>query len=135
MATLSENLRTEISVASTALGGRVHKNAVPQSQAQQYPRAWFQRSAQNDTPDLDGTAGGWLEEFFDVEVMSGSASEAEATAEMVRSYLHCKRGTFGAGTIKACFVNDADDDYEPKGIGADSGVSIVALQVRILHGN
>lgn len=135
MANLAENLRTEILAATPLIGTRCHKNHVPQSQGKIYPRVWYQRTSKTDDPDLDGTVGGLIEELYDIEVMSEEADEAETVADTIRTALHAKQGTFGAGTIKACFVSDVDDNYEPRGIGSDDGINIVALQVRILHGS
>lgn len=134
MATLSENLRTVILAADTSLDGRCHRDLVPQREAQKYPRVWYRRSSLTDDPDLDGTKGGLIEELYEVEVMSDDHVEANTVAEAIRTALHCKQGTFGEGTVKACFVSDVDDNYEIKGVGADDGIMVIGLQVRILHG-
>jgi hypothetical protein len=128
---LDEDLRTEIMACSTTLGGRVHQNIVPEHQGNVFPRCWYQRLRRQDDLDLDGTRGESSESEYTVECQSVTLSEAIAAADAIRTALNGKRGTFGSMSVKGVFVEDQDDSYEPRGIGADEWAHVSALRVRI----
>ena len=128
---IDTDLRTELMAASTTFGGRVHQNTIPQLQAKNYPRCWFQRSATDDHLNLDGSRGGLVVYQYDAECISDTLASAITAADAIRTTLNGKRGTFGAGSVKGVFVEDQSDEYVPRGTGEDAGLHVCALRVRI----
>ena len=133
---LDEDLRTEIIAASTTLGTRVHQNIVPEHQGNTFPRCWFQRISQEDLLAVDGSRIDLKRTEYTVEFISEDIDEAIAAANAVAEHtdqggLLAKRGTFGAGTVQGVFITDQDDDYQPRGIGADEGAHVSALAITI----
>ncbi len=135
MPSIGENLKTFLTVDTTTLSSahRVSQNKVPQHIENQFPRIWFTRSDRFDYTDLDGTKGGMVLSTFDLECISDDVDQALDLADAVYEVLHAYRGSFGAGTVKGCFVDSQDDDYVPKGIGDDEGLHVAAQSLRIFH--
>lgn len=134
---LDEDLRTEIIAASTTLAQRVHQNMVPQQQANTFPRCLFYRTSTDDQLDLGGGAG-HIQTEYAAEFISDDLDEANTAAVAVRegtNKLHGKFGTFGSGSVKACFVADQDEDFIPRtlgeGTGEAAGLHVVSVQVRV----
>ena len=128
---LDEDLRTEILAASTTLGQRCHQNVVPEHQGNLFPRCWYQRTSTDDLLAADGSRIGLVWQEYTVECISLDIAEAITAADAIRRGLNGKHGTFGSGTTQGAFVEDQDDDYIPRGIGADEGAHVSALRVRI----
>jgi len=136
MASIGEDLRTFVLAStdvSADVGSRMHQNVVPQAQQQTLPRIWYRRGGKADDLDLDGTKGQLIATTFDVECIAASVDAAMDLADVVHDRLHGYRGSFGGRTVKGCFIDDQDDDYEPKGIGSDDGLTVAALSLRIFH--
>jgi hypothetical protein len=141
MSAIGENLytvltaSTEIAAVFTAAGSNVADNgAVEQNRMRQAPpdpRIWYRRDLQNEERDLDGD-GGIIDSMWDVECQSETLDTAEDLAEAVRDKLDGYRGSFGTQTALGCFVEDHDDDYEPKGVGGEQGVHVCALRLQAI---
>lgn len=131
---LDEDLRTEIMAASTTLGLRVHQNIIPEHQGPlvgSEVRCWYQRLLRQDDLDLDSSRGELSESEYTVECISLDLAAAITAADAIRVALNGKRGTFGSSSVKGVFVNNQDDSYEPRGIGADAWAHVSAQVVRI----
>ena len=138
MADVSEDLISQIIASSTTLSNRVHQNVIPQSLLSSYPRAYIVRIGRDDPLDLGGGAG--IEtSFFAVEYISDNIDEAVAAAAASartagNGGLHGigVSNTFGNGKAQRVAVEDADDEYIPRGTGGDTGVHVVAHNVKIV---
>lgn len=126
---LVEHLRANADV-SPLVGDRIHQNNVPEHSA--LPYVWFRRSGEFEPLTLDG-AGGLISTAIDVECIAGDLSTAADLSLAVRRALHGARGSFGAGSVSAVFVDDVSDDYEPRGIGSDDGISFSAMSLTVWH--
>lgn len=137
MASIGENLRTVIcgSTGVAALFDDVNAEHVVEQgalvQNAPSPRIWYQRTGQETDLDLSGDAG-LTESYWDVECYSEDQDESLDVASQVKSKLHGMYGAFGADRVKGVFVEDHDDDYEPKGDASEEGLYVAALSVRIL---
>ncbi len=146
MPTIGTKLRSFV-LDSTSVSGliatRMHQNTIPEESA--YPHALYTRSGAVSDVDLDGTADGFMEETFDLEiyeqdstrVMDGLSS-ALAIADALRSRLQdhsaARSSTaFGAKRVRGIFVDDHDDSFIPKGISDDMGVHLASFQITIFH--
>jgi len=137
MATIGENLRTFI-VGSTAVldvfSGAAAPEAVGQTTEPENPpspRIWYGRAAQEEPRDLDGN-GGLVFSTWDIEVQSDDLDDMLNITDAVKGRLDAYAGLMGDQTIQGSFVNDHDDDYIWKSVGADSGVHAAALLVQIV---
>jgi len=136
MASIGENLRSFITSSTGVLAvfsGAAAPNAVLQNKlpyGPPLPRIWFGRASQEEEVDLSGT-GGLVESSWNIEAISDDVDEALEIADAVKADLNGHRGTFGSGTVKGCFVEDHDDDYQPKGVGSEDGFYVAAISARI----
>jgi hypothetical protein len=144
MADLAQAIRSSL-VGSTAMLSVFSTIAKPgycecgtESQSdnaiQRRPRIWYQRSEESDEVDLGGT-GGICESSWDLEVIDDNLATPQRIAKVARRFLNGKRGTMGstAFSVQGIFVEDHNDDYIPRGVGADSGEYVAALRLRIFH--
>ena len=137
MPTIGENIRTFL-VGSTAVldvfSGAAAIDAVGQTSHPQkppLPRIWYGRASQEEPRDLDG-CGGLVFSIWDIEVQSDDNDEMIDIAEAVKGRLDGYAGLMGGQTIQGAFVNDHDDDYVWKSVGADDGIFAAALLVQIV---
>lgn len=131
MASIGEDLIAFViadSAIATLVDQRVHQNHMPEQSS--YPAVWLMRSGKEKDRDLDGQ-GGIVRHTFDVEALSPDMDEAEELGDALENRLAGHKGTFGARTVQGVFVDDADDDYIPRGNAGDDGISVVAQQVTI----
>ena len=112
------------------VGTKVHQAHVPQSAAPPY--IWYQRSSTGGPVTLDGGVASDFEQFYDVECVSEDLDDMQSLVGLVKSRLHCHRGTFGDGTIKGAFVEDHSDDYIPRSVSDDSVAHVGAVRVQII---
>lgn len=137
MATIGENLRTFLVESNDILAvfsGAAAIDAVGQTSHPQdppIPRIWYGRASQEEPRDFDGE-GGLVFSLWDIEVQSDDNAEMIAIADAVKALLDGYSGAMGDQTIQGSFVNDHDDDYVWKSVGADDGIFAAALLVRIV---
>lgn len=135
MTTIGENLRAKLlsdPELTKIVGHRVHQNHVPQRPGDSY--IYFATDSTGESDDLNGIAGELpLSTSFVVECISHAADGqriAEAIKSRVRA-LNKYRGAFGSTTAKGVFVTDYQDQYEPRGLGADIGAAYTVCQVQV----
>ena len=118
--------------AVTALAGsRMAQGVVPEQIATPY--VWFSRANTEDVDTLDAAAGEQpFVTAFNVEAISDDIGEAQDLAAALKSRLNKYRGAFADVTVKGIFVTDHNDDYYPRGLGADEGRHVAALRVEII---
>jgi hypothetical protein len=134
MSDIAEQLRTWLLTDNSlkALVGAegVHQNVLPEDVHD--PAVWFSRARVEHEDVIDQAAGaGPFRETFDVEVIGLDVDQVEDAAEILR-LKHCYRGTFGTGTVQGIFVRDHKDDYIPRGVLADDGSNVAALEFEIV---
>lgn len=136
MSDLSEDFRaylltkaTITALVGTSGDARVHQNYIPEQSA--FPHICFFRrqtlveralDEQNPDPTMVG---------FDVECVADSQIGANALAGVVRAAIDGQRGTFGSTTVQGIFVEDHDDDYQPKVNDSDDVVPVATFQVEV----
>lgn len=117
------------------IGKRAHKGMVPRNQANAFPRLFLERSSKEFDIDLDGGGRGTLiTDTFDLEVISNKSSDILVLSNDLWSYVHCHYGSIASTqTVKGMFLENQDDDYEPRGIGNDFGLDTAAFSLRVLY--
>ncbi len=115
-------------------GVPVQQNYSSTDEAQ--PRVWYQRQRGNGDLFLDGKAS-QSETVYTVEVNgldpdSAAAIAAKITALASAGGLHGFRGQMTSTTVLGAFVEDASDDYQPRGLDFDDGYHVFAFDVRLL---
>lgn len=111
----------------------VHQNILPEDVHD--PALWFARARVGREDALDEAAGGSpFSESFDVEAIGLDIDQVEDVAEILRAK-HCHRGAFGDGSVQGVFVRDHNDDYIPRGLMADEGNHVAALEFEIVGYN
>jgi hypothetical protein len=96
------------------------------------PFVWFGRARTEHEDVIDQAAGvAPFRETFDVEAIGLDVDAVEDVAEVLRTK-HCYRGTFGTGTVQGVFIRDHRDDYIPRGVLADDGSHVAALEFEIV---
>lgn len=136
MASIGEDIRafivgsTSIAIHFTAIGklGVVEQNKIRQEAPQ--PRIWFQRDSETEETDLSGT-GGLVESRWNVEVHTEEDDKRFDIADAIKRRLNGYYGTFGGRTVQGIFIEDHDDDYFPRGVGAEDGLYVAALTATI----
>ena len=137
MASVGENLRTYLTTNATitaALPNASTVGAIQQNKTDENGparRIWFRRSSREQEVFLDGCKGPEIN-FFDVECISDDIDEAIDLADAIKSEMNGYSGSFGAGYAQAIFVEDHSDDYLIKGIAADSGLHVAAIELKII---
>ncbi len=100
------------------------------------PRVWYQRQAGNRNVFLDGTSAD-METSYAVEVNGLDPDVADAIADTITAGaaaggLNGFRGQMLGTIVLGAFVEDASDDYQPRGLQGDDGYHVFAFTVRIL---
>lgn len=140
MASLGEDIRTFI-LASTGIAGAstaltlARANAVTQNSypvKPPDPRIWYRRAGSETVRCLGGEAGPKNEEW-DLEVIGGDIDEVLAIVPAVKTRFDGYQGAMGSSsrTVQAIFVDDHDDDYEPRGVASEEAVNVSALRLTI----
>ncbi len=101
-------------------------------------RVWYQRQSGQAPTDLAGRELLLRETVYGIEVNSTDpdrgADIAEAISALAPTGMNGFRGTMGDQLILACFVEDASDDYVPRGnLNSDAGFHVFAFNLRILN--
>ena len=133
MASIAEELRSKIvgnAGIAAVVGARVYHANVPETAA--LPYIVYGRTAGVEEPQLDGS-GGLVECDFTIECRAGSMDAADDLAELVRALIDRTSGTWGAKTIRGCFVKDTDDSYTPWPPGSDEGEYTVAYVAKVYY--
>ena len=133
MTTLGENLRTKLLEdveLRNLVGNRVHQNHVPQRGGDAY--IYFAVDSTQEDETIDGAAGSQpLSTTFAVECIAiDSQAKADAIKARVRT-LNKYRGAMGTATAKGVFVTDYQEEYHPRGLGADAGGHVAVCQVQV----
>jgi hypothetical protein len=95
------------------------------------PRVWYQRESGQTELFLDASAG-MAETVYTVEVHGTDPDAAGAIADLIQVRLHGFTGFMGTTRILGSFVEDAADEYEPRGLNVDDGYHVFAFKVRVL---
>lgn len=108
----------------------IHHNTVPQDS--EFPLVWLRRASRDSERTLDAAVGDEPDSVrFDVECYGDDLDEAMDLAAAVTERLDNYRGAFGTRTAQGMFVEDASDDYTPRGIMGDEELHFAALSVQI----
>jgi hypothetical protein len=134
MATIAENLRTWLlsdnSLKALVGNDGVHQGILPEKPHD--PVVWFGRARTQTEDTLDQAAGERpFREAFDVEAIGLDIDQVEDVAEILRTK-HLYRGSLGSGMVQGVFVSDHADDYIPRGILADDGSHVAAMQFELV---
>ena len=129
---LPVDLRTWLVNLMPEVGTRVHYLMVPESYSGPY--LWYGWAGSGDDEDLFlGQLPGYdpFREEFDVEIISDDVRDIVNLARRLK--LHSTfRGDFGDGRIQGLFVRDHSDQYIPRGIGGDEGLSFSSVRLEIV---
>lgn len=122
-------------VGSSAGEARVHQSrAVRGMDELEYPFAVFFRRGTENEDSLDDEVGQLpFRVYFDIECASNDLDESQDLADALRNVLHMYRGPLGTGSVQGIFVEDHDDDYQPRMASEDGATFVSSLQVEI-HG-
>lgn len=116
---------------ATAIGSRMCQSVVPEQI--DVPYVWFGRAGTEDLDLLDSAPGeAPFITSFNVEAISDALDESQSIADLLKARLNKYRGTFADSTVKGIFVTDHNDDYYPRGLGADEGRHVAALRVEVI---
>lgn len=108
----------------------VHHNIVPQDS--EFPLVWLRRASRENERTLDAAVGDDPDSVrFDIECYGDDLDEAMSLAAAVTARLDNYRGAYGTRTAQGMFVEDASDDYVPRGIMGDESIHFAALSVQI----
>lgn len=132
--TVDENLIVFLKADATVsrlCGGRIYKNKVRQDAPR--PHVWFARESSEQEDCLDDTNGAApFRYFYDMEAVADTNAEADRLQEAVRARVHLFAGTFGDSTVKRCFAEVQDEQYEPHNVGGDTGLHVPSLRVQVV---
>lgn len=116
---------------SDLIGERLHQARAVDGLTERFPFAVFFRRGHQHTEELDPAQG---EEPFqvslDLECASLDLGESQDLADAFRA-LHNYSGPMGSGTVQGIFIEDQDDDYQPRLASEDGAVHVAALQLEI----
>lgn len=132
MADLGANLRTKLLADATLrslVGDRIHVNKIPARPGNNFIYLAVDSTQENET--LDGQVGeAPLSQTYAAECISlEGQAEAIAIKQRLRQ-LNNFRGTLGDQTVKGIFVNEFQEQYEPRGVG-DTGAHVAVCQVQV----
>lgn len=126
--TADTTIATLVTDANSVVG--ICHNIVPQGT--EFPFIWLRRASRDTERTLDAAVGDEPDSVrFDVECYGDDLDEAMSLAAAVTARLDNYRGTYGTRTAQGMFVDDASDDYVPRGIMGDESVHFAALSVQI----
>jgi hypothetical protein len=108
----------------------VQQNVI--SADQSTPRVWYQRKASNQDTFTDGSKS-VTNSVFAVEVMSLDIDQAEAIAQTIKDASNGFFGHMGFTYVGGCTVEEMEQDYEPKNLGADVGFHVAAFNLHLIH--
>lgn len=134
MTDIATRLRTfclaDATVAA-AIGSRMSQGVAPEQLP--VPYVWYSRASTEDLDTLDASPGeAPFSTSFDIEAISDELDEAQDIAAALKARLNKYRGAFADSSVKGIFVTDHNDDYYPRGLGADEGRHVAALRVEII---
>lgn len=128
----STNVRTwllTIATVSTACGGRVHHNIVPEPSESTY--IWYRQAGDTQDLCLDDTAGEKpLNTSFDIEVCGTDLNEVASVTLAIKNATPT-RGTFGSYTAGLITADSHDDSYAFENQFSDTVRHIQALILRV----
>jgi len=96
------------------------------------PFIWVQRRRIEYATEMEAEAVP-LKEWFDVECVSQSATEAVELSDAVRACLHGAHGTVGGSTYTWVSVADAAESYVPRNLDAAEYLFISSLDVEVIR--
>lgn len=118
------------------IGQRAHSGKIPKNQANRFPRLFIERVGKNQQADLDGTKGSYVEDLFDLEIISNTSSDILVLTDCLWDDIDCYFGLISTSyRVKGMFLEDQDDDYIPKGIGGDFGLDVAAFSLKVVYGS
>jgi len=127
---------TYVASVQPLIANRMHYGRVPEKQANVFPRLFFERSNHEDFADIDGTKGNYIEDTFNLEVISNQSSDLDIVSDKIWEDVNLYYGAVSSDvTVKGIFIEDQRDDYEPKGIGGDLGLDVASFQMRVVYSN
>ena len=116
------------------INNRAHYTKVPQKQFNVFPRIFLQRTGINNDADLDGTKNNYIEDTFDLEVISDDITEVISVSDALWRNVHAHFGAISATkNVKGILLTNQSDDYEPKGIGGDIGLELAAFSITVIY--
>ncbi len=136
MADTAEDLRTFLLADATILAtvaSRCGQVRAMQDWTEPYI-VFFRTGVDSDTERLANQSTGTkpFREFFDIECISDNLDEAADLAERIKTIGDQFSGTFGGTTVQGIFVEDHDDDYQPRSISDDESNYVTALRVEVV---
>lgn len=121
-------------IGSDADEARIHQSRAARGKDLKFPFAIFFRRGTENEDLLDDDVGALpFHVYFDIECASNDLDESQDLADALRAVLHNYDGPLGGGSVQAIFVEDHDDDYQPRLEAEDGAVHVSSLQVEI-HG-
>ena len=131
---IDEDFRTAL-VGLLPSGTPIEKGVIGDEQTP--TRVYYQRSSGNQDVYLDG-APGLTTTVFDVEA---AALADDTTVQSLMATIKTMHGypangvalTHGTSSILGIFVADHADDYQPRGVDADDGYVVAAVQISVTH--
>lgn len=113
---------------------RVHVGKVPKNQSNKFPRLFLKRSGKEYECDLDGTKGNYIEDTFDLEVISNASSDCLRLSDELWKDIHCYFGSItSTQVVKGILLDSQTDDYEPRGTGGDIGLDVAAFNMKVIY--
>ena len=119
------------SAIADLIGERLHQARAIDGLTERFPFAVFFRRGHQHLEELDPPLG--EEPFqvsFDLECVSLDLGESQDLAAAFRG-LHNYSGVMGSGAVQGIFIEDQDDDYQPRIAAEDGAVHVAALQIEI----
>ncbi len=130
---LDASLRAKL--LTLAHGAPVQQNYANEDDPE--PRVWYQRQTGHTPMDLAGKQVWIRETTYAVEVNAldpdVGAAIAEAIAAEFPAGMNGFRGVIGDTLVLGCFVEDASDEYVPRGLDVDDGFHVFAFNLRIMY--
>ena len=119
------------------VGNRAHYTKIPKNQKNLFTRLFLRRSNRNTLGNIDGSGKeDYCEDDFDLEVISNNPSEVAIISDKLWSDVNLHYGSItSTKTVKGMFLENQDDDYEPKGTGGDLGLDVSSFSLRVIHDN
>ncbi len=97
------------------------------------PRVWYQRTSGNIDLLLNGVGVSENETVYAIEVAGLDPDVTAGIAANLATAMNGFRGVMGLSVILGCFVEDAADDYQPRGLNIDDGYHVFAFSLRVLQ--
>lgn len=126
------SLDVDLQAKLTSLAGSAPVQQNYSSVDKTEPRVWYQRRTGNTDLLLSGAGATITEAVYEIEVNALDPDAGAALSDTITTAMNGFRGTMGGSHVLGVFVEDAADDYQPRGLDLDDGYHVFAANLRVI---